>query len=60
MVGSGPHVWVPSEEDDLRGGEQEACALGWLKLFAPGADERFMMRAHDALSLEASQGGDSD
>ena len=59
-VGGGTHVWVSIEGDDLRGGEQEACAFGWLKLFALEADERFVMRAHDALSLGASQGGDSD
>ena len=25
-VGGGTHVWVPREEDDLRGEEQELCA----------------------------------
>ena len=59
-VGGGTHVWVPIEGDDLRGGEQEAYAFGWLKLCALEVDGRFVMRAHDALSLGASQGGDSD
>ena len=51
---------MPSEEDDLRGEEQELCASGWLKLCPLEADGRFVMRVHDALSLGASQGGDSD
>ena len=51
---------MPSEEEDLRGEEQEVCALGWLKLCPLEADGRFMIPAHDALSLGASQGGDSD
>lgn len=55
-VGSGPHVWVPCEEDDLRGEGHELCALGWLKSCPIEADGRFVMRAH----LRASQGGDSD
>ena len=59
-VGSGPHVWVPNEEVDLRGEEQEVCALGWLRLCSSEADVNFVMRAHDSLSQRASQGGDSD
>ena len=59
-VGSGPHVWVPNEEDDLRGEEQGLCALIWLKLCSSEADVNFVMRTHDSLSLSASQGGDSD
>ena len=59
-VGGGTHVWVPREEDDLRGEEKELCALGWLKLCPLVADGCFVMRAYDALSLGASQGGDSD
>ena len=46
--------------DDLRGGEQEACALDWLKLCPLVAYGRFVMHAHDGLSQKASQGGDSD
>ena len=48
--GSGPHVWVPSEEDDLGGEEEEVCALGWPKLCPLEADGRFVMRAHEALA----------
>ena len=59
-VGSGPHAWVPIEEGDLGEEEEEVYAFGWLKLCPLEADERFVMRAHDALSLGASQGGDSD
>ena len=60
MLGSGPHVWGPSEEDDLRGEEHELCALGWLKLCPIEAYGRFVVRAYEGLSLRASQGGDSD
>ncbi|ERJ69597.1 hypothetical protein HMPREF1556_02012 [Porphyromonas sp. oral taxon 278 str. W7784] len=41
---------MPSEEDDLRGEEQEVCALGWLKLCPLEAYRRFVMRAHEGLS----------
>ena len=51
---------MPSEEDDLRGEEYKLCALGWLKLCPIEADGRFVMRAHEGLSLRDSQGGDSD
>ena len=37
--------------DDLRGGEQELCALGWLKLCPLEADGNFVMCAADDLSL---------
>lgn len=59
-VGSGAHAWVSIGVDDLRREEEEVCALGWLKLCPLVADRRFVIRAHDALSLRASQGGDSD
>ena len=51
---------MPSEEDDLGVEEEEVCAFGWLKLCPIEADGRFVMRAHEGLSLRASQGGDSD
>ena len=40
--------------------EEEVCAFGWLKLCSLEADGRFVMRAHEGLSLRASQGDDSD
>ena len=51
---------MPSEVDNLGGEEEEVCALGWPKLCPLEADGRFVMRAHEGLSLRASQGGDSD
>ena len=59
-VGSGPHAWVPIEEGDLGEEEEEVYAFAWLKLCPLEADGRFVMRAHEGLSLRASQGGDSD
>ena len=56
----GPMYGCLLRGDNLRGGEPEACALGWLKLCPLEVDGRFVMRAHDALNLGASQGGDSD
>lgn len=37
--------------DDLRGEEQELCALGWLKLCPLEADGNFVMCVADDLSL---------